>query len=80
MVELGSRRPIDGELEPLRGRLTESSSSLRAPSAVYRERLVGALARAIATRVGTDPVADPGHEGFGSLDPNRYIRNRWRIY
>lgn len=59
MVELGSRRPIDGELEFLRGRLTESSSSLRALSAVYRERLVGALASAIATRVATDSVTDP---------------------
>jgi AcrR family transcriptional regulator len=59
MVELGRRRPIDGEVEFLRGRLTESSSSLRALSVVYRERMVGALATAIATRLGTDPVTDP---------------------
>ncbi len=59
MVELGGRHPLDGELEFLRGRLTDSSSSLRALSAAYRERMVGALAIAIARRLDTDPVIDP---------------------
>lgn len=59
MVELGNRRPLDAELEFLRGKLTESSSSMRALTAVYRERMVGALAVAIARRLGTDPATDP---------------------
>ncbi|TPG36720.1 TetR family transcriptional regulator [Mycobacterium hodleri] len=59
MVELGSRRLLDVELEFLRGKLTESSSALRSLSSVYRERMVDALANAIARRLGTDPTTDP---------------------
>jgi AcrR family transcriptional regulator len=58
LVELGGRRPFDVEMEFLRARLTRSSPALQAQSLVYRERLVGELAEAIAKRIGVDPLLD----------------------
>jgi AcrR family transcriptional regulator len=58
LLEMGSRRPIDGEMEFLRGKLTQSSPVLKVQSLVYRERLVNELAAAIARRLGTDPATD----------------------
>jgi AcrR family transcriptional regulator len=58
LLDLGGRRPPDGEMEFLRGKLTQSSPVLKVQSLVYRERLVDELAAAVGRRLGTDPAVD----------------------
>ncbi|MGL4178111.1 MAG: TetR family transcriptional regulator [Dermatophilaceae bacterium] len=58
ILELSTERPFDPEMDLLRTRLITGSSSLRALSLVYRERLVDALTEVIARRLGTDPATD----------------------
>ncbi|MGL5816807.1 MAG: TetR family transcriptional regulator [Phycicoccus sp.] len=58
ILELSAERPFDPDMDLLRTRLITGSSSLRALSLVYRERLVDALTEAIARRLGVDPATD----------------------